>query len=90
MNSNNSEDKYELVCNSVDGEYQDKKDSVLVSYKKSNIEQKNIFGSDNLKVTIAFKILFGIIAIYFIYFIFNILFNKVFSNLSRNSKFIRR
>jgi len=90
MNSNNSEDKYELVCNSVDGEYQDKKDSVLVSYKKSNILQKNIFGSDNLKVTIAFKILFGIIAIYFIYFIFNILFNKVFSNLSRNSKFIRR
>ena len=90
MSSNNSEDKYELVCNSVDEEHQDKRDSVLVSYKKSDIPHESIFGSDNLKVTIAFKILFGIIAIYFIYFIFNILFNKVFSNLSRNSKFIRR
>lgn len=90
MSLKNDEDKYELICNSTDEEHQDKKDSVLVSYEKSKLSQENIFGPNDLKITIIFKILFGIVAIYFFYFIFNTLFNKLFSNFSKNIRFTKR
>lgn len=86
----NDEDKYELICNSADEEHQDKKDSVLVSYEKSKLSQENIFGPRDLKNLIIFKILFGIVAMFFIYFIFNTLFNKALSNFSKIPRVMRR
>ena len=90
MKVQDDEDKYELICNPTDEEHQDKKDSVLVSYEKSKLGEENIFGPNDLKITIIFKILIGIIAIYFFYFIFNTLFTKVFSNFTKNSRVVRR
>lgn len=89
---NEVKDDYELICNSVDEDHSDKQDSVLVSYEKSKITE-DVFGVNDLKITIIaiiIKVIFGILIIYIFYVIFNIMFKKIFANISKSSRILKR